>query len=165
MGVKDCRLWSWWSPWWGSSSPSSIPGTWASPVGSDQVVAQLHDLFHCYLDFWIVSYQHNTLIVIINIIIRLGERMPLCGSQKGDVYSFAIILYEIHGRSCKQSTLQIIAWFRALSMCLAHPHASYSALQWNIHLRWHFWLQIFLIKSFDQISQLTHWALFPSHRA
>lgn len=31
-------------------------------------------------------------------LLRLKERAPAHGSQRGDVYSFAIILYEIHGR-------------------------------------------------------------------
>ena len=76
MGSEDRGLWPWRPPWRSPWTTSSLPGAWTSQVRR----------------YFFISGQRAFLL-------RLAERAASSGSQKGDVYSFAIILYEIHGRS------------------------------------------------------------------
>ena len=76
MGSEDRGFWPWRPPWRSLWTTSSLPGAWTSSVRR----------------YFFISGQRAFLL-------RLAERAASSGSQKGDVYSFAIILYEIHGRS------------------------------------------------------------------
>ena len=83
MGSEDRGFWPWRPPWRSPWTTSSLPGAWTSQVRR-----------YCF------HFRQRAFLL------RLAERAASSGSQKGDVYSFAIILYEIHGRSWTLFTLE-----------------------------------------------------------